>query len=153
MIYDCRMLTQEPRKPNHNFCNSVLRTFRTWSVAAKFNVFPLAFNSGAGERWHFPLFQQPPIFVKTSLFFTIKLSHFLPAFESLPNQVMVVDSLLQQELEKQAYFWHNSKESTCQCKRCRFNPWVGKFPWSQEMVTHCSILAWKILQTTEPGGL
>ena len=23
----------------------------------------------------------------------------------------------------------SSKESTCQCTRCRFNPWVGKIPW------------------------
>ena len=22
--------------------------------------------------------------------------------------------------------WHSSKESACQCRRCRFNPWVGK---------------------------
>jgi len=29
--------------------------------------------------------------------------------------------------------WCRSKESTCQCrrhKRCRFNPWVRKIPWS-----------------------
>ena len=26
----------------------------------------------------------------------------------------------------------SSKESTCQCKRCRFNPWVGKIPWRRE---------------------
>ena len=27
--------------------------------------------------------------------------------------------------------WHCSKESACQCKRCRFDPWVGKIPWSR----------------------
>ena len=29
--------------------------------------------------------------------------------------------------------WLSGKEATCQCKRCRrcrFNPWVGKIPWS-----------------------
>ena len=29
----------------------------------------------------------------------------------------------------------SSKESTCQCrrhKRCRFDPWVGKIPWSRK---------------------
>ena len=25
--------------------------------------------------------------------------------------------------------WINGKESTCQCRRHRFNPWVGKIPW------------------------
>ena len=24
------------------------------------------------------------------------------------------------------------KESTCQCRRCRFNPWVGKIPWKRK---------------------
>ena len=30
--------------------------------------------------------------------------------------------------------WCSSKESACQCrryKRCKFNPWVGKIPWSR----------------------
>ena len=25
--------------------------------------------------------------------------------------------------------WLSGKEPTCQCQRCRFNPWVGKIPW------------------------
>ena len=32
----------------------------------------------------------------------------------------------------------SDKESTCQCrrcKRCRFNPWVGKIPWSRKWQT------------------
>ena len=31
--------------------------------------------------------------------------------------------------------WHSSKESTCQCRRCRrygFDPWVRKIPWSKK---------------------
>ena len=31
--------------------------------------------------------------------------------------------------------WHSGKESTCQCrrcKRCRFDPWAGKIPWSRK---------------------
>ena len=28
--------------------------------------------------------------------------------------------------------WLNGKESSCQCKRCRFNPWVGKIPWKRK---------------------
>ena len=26
-------------------------------------------------------------------------------------------------------WWLNSKESACQCKKCGFDPWVGKIPW------------------------
>ena len=25
-----------------------------------------------------------------------------------------------------------NKDSTCQCKRCGFDPWVGKIPWRRE---------------------
>jgi len=32
------------------------------------------------------------------------------------------------------------KESTCQCGKPAFNPWVGKVPLEKRMVTHCSIL-------------
>jgi len=30
--------------------------------------------------------------------------------------------------------WHSGKESACLCrrhKRCGFDPWVGKIPWSR----------------------
>ena len=26
----------------------------------------------------------------------------------------------------------SGKESPCQCKRCRFDPWVGKTPWRRK---------------------
>ena len=48
----------------------------------------------------------------------------------------------------------DGKESTCQCRRREFDPWVGKIPWmGQGMATHSSILAWRIPWTEEPGGL
>ena len=25
--------------------------------------------------------------------------------------------------------WLSSKESTCQCRKCRFDPWARKIPW------------------------
>ena len=28
--------------------------------------------------------------------------------------------------------WLSSKESACQCRRCRFNPWVRKIPWRRK---------------------
>ena len=48
------------------------------------------------------------------------------------------------------------KESACQRRRCErhgFNSWVGKIPWVLGMATHCSVLAWRIPWTAEPGGL
>ena len=29
-------------------------------------------------------------------------------------------------------WWHNGKESACQCKRLWFNPWFRKIPWRRE---------------------
>ena len=45
------------------------------------------------------------------------------------------------------------KESTCQCRRCGFNPWVRKIPPEKKIASHSSILAWGIPWTEEPGGL
>ena len=46
----------------------------------------------------------------------------------------------------------SGKEPNCQCRRCGFDPWVGKIPLEKEMVTHSSVLAWEIPGTEEPGG-
>ena len=46
-------------------------------------------------------------------------------------------------------------ESTCQsrrCKRCRFDPWVKKIPWSRKWQPS-SVLAWKVPWTEETGRL
>ena len=49
-----------------------------------------------------------------------------------------------------AFPWGLSgKESTCQCRRHRFDPWVGKIPLEKEMATHSSILAWEIPWTED----
>ena len=29
-------------------------------------------------------------------------------------------------------WWLSGKEFACQCRRCRFDPWVGKIPWSRK---------------------
>ena len=29
-------------------------------------------------------------------------------------------------------WWFSGKESACQCRRCRFDPWVGKIPWRRK---------------------
>ena len=37
--------------------------------------------------------------------------------------------------------WLSDKESACQCRRRRFNPWVGKIPWRREwQLTPVSLL-------------
>ena len=46
-------------------------------------------------------------------------------------------------------WWASSKESTCQCRRHRFDPWVRK----KEMTTHSSILAEKIPWAEKLGKL
>ena len=48
--------------------------------------------------------------------------------------------------------WLSGKESTCQCRRCVFDPWFRKLPPEKEMTTHFGILAWEIPWTEEPGG-
>ena len=50
-------------------------------------------------------------------------------------------------------WWLSGKESACQCRRHRFDPWVGKEPLEEEIATHSSILAWEISWTEEPGWL
>ena len=50
----------------------------------------------------------------------------------------------------------SGKESACQfriCYRHELDPWVGKIPLEEEMITHSRILAWRIPWTEEPGGL
>ena len=52
--------------------------------------------------------------------------------------------------------WFSSKESTCQrsrYRRHRFNPFGWEDLLEEEIITHSSILAWRIPWTEEPGGL
>ena len=44
--------------------------------------------------------------------------------------------------------WLSGKESGCQYRRCRFNPWVGKIPWRRNRQHTPVFLPW----TEEPGG-
>jgi len=45
--------------------------------------------------------------------------------------------------------WLSVKESACQCRRCGFNPWVGKIPWRRIWQPTPVFLPW----TEHPGGL
>ena len=41
----------------------------------------------------------------------------------------------------------------CQCRRCRFDPWVGKIPWRKKWQPTAVFLPGKSQRTEEPGGL
>ena len=94
------------------------------------------FSTGpCGQTPHFLHSLFPGMELAFSLPFTVNLSLF--SFYRVPR-------------------WYSIKDSACQCrrcKRCRFNPWVGKIPLEQEMAAHSSILAWKIPRTEDPGRL
>ena len=48
--------------------------------------------------------------------------------------------------------WLSGKESTCQCWRRRFDPWVGKIPWSRKWQP-TPVLLLKNSTDKEPGSL
>ena len=48
--------------------------------------------------------------------------------------------------------WLSGKDSACQSRRHRFNPWVGKIPWRRKWQP-TPILAWRFPWTEEPGRL
>ena len=50
-------------------------------------------------------------------------------------------------------WWLRWQRTYLQCRRPRFNPWVGKIPWRRKWSTHSRILAWRIPWTEEPGRL
>ena len=49
--------------------------------------------------------------------------------------------------------WSSDKESTYQCRRCGFDPWVGKIPWRRKWQPTPVFLPGKIPRTEETGGL
>ena len=47
--------------------------------------------------------------------------------------------------------WLSGKESSCQCRRCEFNPWVRKIFWRRKWQPTPVFLPKKIPWTEEPG--
>ena len=41
-------------------------------------------------------------------------------------------SCLKSHIESSGPWWLKGKESACQCRRCRFTPWVRKIPWGRK---------------------
>ena len=48
--------------------------------------------------------------------------------EALRMQFVILRGELKWAMEFGSRWWLSSKESTCQCRRCRFDPWVRKIP-------------------------
>ena len=48
--------------------------------------------------------------------------------------------------------WFSGKESTCQGRRLRLDPWVGKIPWRREIATHSSIPVWETMDRGKSLG-
>ena len=53
-------------------------------------------------------------------------------------------------------WWLSSKDSTCQCRRQRFDPWSGTIPHATEQLSLCATVVEPVLQspgttTTEPS--
>ena len=44
----------------------------------------------------------------------------------------LVSFILFKGMQILAYLWLSGKDSACQCRRCGFNPWVGKIPWRRK---------------------
>ena len=47
-------------------------------------------------------------------------------------------------------WWLHGKESTCQCRRRRFDPWVGKIPHAAEQLSLCAATTEPVLSSLEP---
>ena len=56
-------------------------------------------------------------------------------------------------LSRRLPWWLSGKESTCQCRRRGFDPWVEKISRRRKMANHSCILGWEVPWTEEPGRL
>ena len=86
-----------------------------------------------------------PVSTKSiSASFPIAFSHFISVCRILVNL-----TVFQRGFPR----WHSGRKSPCQCRRCRFDPWVGKIPWRRKWQSIPVFFSWKIPWTEEPGGL
>ena len=58
--------------------------------------------------------------------------------KSIPHSLMININIKRKGLP----WWLNGKESSCQCRRHGFHPWVGKIPWRR---------AWQPISVFLPG--
>ena len=62
---------------------------------------------------------------------------------------MNLEDLILSEISQTLYevpglpWWFSGKEPACQCRRLRFNPWVGQIPWRRAWQPTPVFLPWK----------
>ena len=49
-----------------------------------------------------------------------------------PMSITALFTIAKRQKKAQCSWWHSGKEAACQCRRCRFYPWVRKIPWRRE---------------------
>ena len=75
--------------------------------------------------------------------------------ERFPSSLLPSEDTEKQPSKNQEGFPGGSavKESTFQCRRHGFHPWVRKIPWRRKWQPIPVFLAWEIPWTEKPGGL
>ena len=68
---------------------------------------------------------------------TIAYKLFISSANKQTTSIYLLLYCLLRNIDKISDFPNSSsdKESTCQCRRCGFNPWVGKLPWRRKWQT------------------
>ena len=95
---------------------------------------------------------------KTSVYFLLSLRCLLQTYCCLTSSSIKIVSEHQIN-QKTSWIllmklpsWLGGKESACQCRRLRFDPWIGKIPWRRKWQP-TSVFCWEIPWTEESGGL
>ena len=78
----------------------------------------------------------------SSIFSKLLLAYFIFLWFKIPHRAYIGLS-----------YCLSGKESSCQCRRHRFDLWVRKVPMEEETASHSSILSGKIPWIEEPGRL
>ena len=65
------------------------------------------------------------------------------------NIILLIGSMYsavaQTEGTRSISWWLRGKEPACQCRRCGFDPWIGKIPWRKAWQPTPVFLPWKFL--------
>ena len=145
------------------FCTSLEHQYshldyNHWSSAYATSVWSsLAFNHLSVPKGCLPLtlnwpsyfssvsLQQPPLSLKSHSYNTYTNSFCLWSVSILDCEPLHCKDYM-------LIMRFTGKESTCQCKRHRFDPWVGKIPWRRKWQPTPVFLPGKSIGKEEPGG-
>ena len=72
------------------------------------------------------------------------------------NIILLIGSMYsavaQTEGTRSISWWLRGKEPTCQCRRCGFDPWIGKIPWRKAWQPTPVFLPWTFHGQRSLGG-